>query len=155
MKYLKIKIKRGDPKKGEHMMVYPDVYDPQEVETVKIGPILYSGKIGQGASEEYCIVCFSNDETANTYIKEGKGDITELSADEVDAWMKNEWEGKDMSEEQVTDPDRIQAIIAKKHAGISLSQEDIDALNPDKPVRGINRINKDHNIFLSRFKIQK
>ena len=153
MKYLKIKIKKGDPKKGEHQMVYPDIYDAMEVEQVKIGPILYPNEIGKGAAEEDCVICFGDDTTANDYISGSAGRIRELSASEVDSYMAARWERRKEAEEQVIDDKRILAILTKKMLGKSQSNEDLDAIDPDKRTPGINRVNKDHNIFFHRFKI--
>lgn len=153
MKFLKIRIKRGNPKKGEHQMVYPDIYDASEIQQTLVGGILYSSEIGRGASHEDCILCCSDDELAATYIAEGKGDIVAQSEEEVDAFMNTRWERRNEGEEQVTDSDRILAIQTKSQVGQALSMEDRDALDPDKRTPGINRINKDHNIFFHRFKV--
>lgn len=153
MKYLKIKIRRGDAKNGENAMVYPEVYDAKEVEDVKIGPILYPNEMGHGADEEDCVICFGDDVIADEYIAQGKGDIVELLEAEVDDYMLTRWERRNDGEEQTTDPNRLLAIQVKLQAGITLSPEDQDALDPDKRVSGINRINKNHNIFFHRFKV--
>jgi hypothetical protein len=153
MKYLKIRIRQGDVRKGEHQMVYPDVYDAMEVEQTKIGPILYPNEMGKGASEEDCVICFRDDATAGEYIAQSKGDIVELSEVEVDEYMMTRWERRNDGEEQVTNSERLLAIQVKLQAGVVLSTEDNDALNPDKRVSGINKINKDHNIFFHRFKV--
>jgi hypothetical protein len=153
MKYLKIRIRRGDSKKGEHQMVYPDIYDAMEVEQVKVGPILYPNEIGKGASEEDCLICFSDNTTADEYIAQGDGDIIQLTEAEVDEYMNTRWERRNDGEEQVLNPERLLAIQVKLQAGVALSGEDQDVLNPDKRVSGINKINKDHNIFFHRFKV--
>jgi hypothetical protein len=152
MKYLKIKIKKGDPKKGEHQMIYPDVYDAMEVEQVKIGPILYPNEIGKGAAEEDCVICVGNDIVAEEYISGSAGAITELSVAEVDVFVATRWERRKEAEEQVLDAKRILAILTKKMLGKPQSKEDQDAMNPDKRTPGINRVNKDHNVFFHRFK---
>lgn len=148
--YLKIRIRRGDPAKGENQMVYPDVYDAREVDAAKQGPILYPGEIGKGASEEHCVVCFHNAEVAKEYLKDK--DITKLTKIQVNKFMRERWTGRKDPEERVMDPNRLTAIVAKQNAGMKLSQEDQDALDPDKRVPGINRVNKDSNIFEHRFK---
>lgn len=153
MKYLKIRIRRGDSKKGEHQMVYPDIYDAMEVEQVKVGPILYPNEIGKGASEEDCLICFGDDTIADEYIAQSKGNITQLTEAEVDGYMGTRWERRNDGEEQVTNPERLLAIQVKLQAGVPLTTEDQDVLNPDKRVAGINKINKDHNIFFHRFKV--
>ena len=124
MKYLKIHIRSGDLKKGEHQMMYPDVYDAQEVEQVKIGPILYPNEIGKGAEEEDCVICFSDDIIANDYISLSGGEITELSAIDVDTYMTTRWEGRNDCNEKVIDIDRLLAIQVKKSLAIKLTAED-------------------------------
>ena len=44
-----------------------------------------------------------------------------------------------MPEETVTNPNRIAAIQAKLDASIALSQDDLDALDPDSRVPGIEK----------------
>lgn len=153
MKYIKVKIKRGNAKKGEHQMVYPDCYDATEVQQVLVGGILYPNEIGRGASEEDCVMCLSSDELANEYIAESSGDIIELTEIEVDTYMSTRWEMRNESEEKVSDPNRLMAIQLKHQLGKPLTIEDEDALNPDKRTPGINRVNRDHNIFFHRFKV--
>ena len=153
MKYLKIHIRSGDLKKGEHQMMYPDVYDAQEVEQVKIGPILYPNEIGKGAEEEDCVICFSDDIIANDYISLSGGEITELSAIDVDTYMTTRWEGRNDCNEKVIDIDRLLAIQVKKSLAIKLTAEDDSAMDPNNRVPGINIVNKDHNIFFHRFKV--
>lgn len=153
MKYVQIRIRQGDPKKGEHQMMYPDVYDAMEVEQVKIGSILYPGEIGKGAEEEDCVICFGDDLIADDYISLGGEDIIELSEVDVDTFMATRWEGRNDPEERVTDPDRILAILTKKSLNKPQTNEDKDAIDPDKRVPGINRVNKDHNRFFHRFVI--
>jgi len=151
MKYLKIRIMRGDPKKGEHQMLYPAIYDAQEVEQVKIGSIMYPDEIDKGAEEEDCVICFSDDIIADDYISLGEGNIVELSEAAVDTFMATRWERRKDAEEQVTDPDKILAILTKKSLNKPQTNEDKDAIDPDKRTPGINRANKDHNRFFHRF----
>lgn len=153
MKYLKIRIRRGDPRKGEHQMVYPDIYDAMEVERVMIGPILYPNEIGKGADEEDCVICFGDDLVADGYIAQSGGDIVEVSEAEVDTYMATRWERRNDPEERVTDSDRILAILTKKTLNKVQTAEDKKAIDPDKRTPGINRVNKDHNLFFHRFKV--
>jgi hypothetical protein len=153
MKYLKIRIMRGDPKKGEDQMLYPDVYDAMEVEQVKIGPIMYPNEIGKGAEEEDCVICFVNDMIADDYISLSGSEIVELREAEVDDFMATRWERRNDAEEQITDPDKILAILTKKMLNKPQTNEDKDAIDPDKRTPGINRVNKNHNRFFHRFVI--
>ena len=134
MKYLKIRIRRGNIKAGEHQMKYPDVYDAMEVEEIKIGPIMYPNEIGKGAEEEDCVICFGDDVIADDY-------------------MATRWEGRANPEEAVIDSDRILAILTKKMLNSPQTNEDKDAMDPDKRVPGINRMNRNHNRFFHRFVI--
>lgn len=151
MKYIKIKIKRGDAQKGENQMVYPDCYDAMEVERVKIGPILYPGEIGKGADEEDCIVCFSDDFVADDYIAGGGGDIVEVTEAAVDTFMATRWEGRNEAEEQIIDINKILSIMMKKTLNIQRTTEDLDAIDPDKRTPGINRVNRNHNRFFHKY----
>jgi len=153
MKYLKIKIKRGDARKGEHQMIYPDCYDAIGIEHALIGGILYPNEIGKGSNEEDCVVCLSDDALADDYIAQSGGDIVELTEIQVDKYMSTRWEQRNDPEEKVADPDRLAAIQLKNQLGIPLTAEDEAALDPDKRVLGINRVNKDHNLFVHRFKV--
>ncbi|MBE9594267.1 MAG: hypothetical protein IMF19_12415 [Proteobacteria bacterium] len=134
-------------------MMYPGVYDAQEVEQVKMGPILYPNEIGKGADEEDCVICFGDDIIADNYISLSEGDIVELSEAEVDKYTATRWEGRNEPEEKVIDPDKILAILAKKMLNKPQTDEDKDAIDPDKRTPGINRMNKDHNLFFHRFTI--
>jgi len=146
-RYLRVKITRGDMAAGENMMKYPACWDAYEVEGAKVGPILYSGRIRAGDDFEYCLVCFHNDEVADRYLRSCPLEILELSEEAANEFIRNEWEGRDMPEEVVTDPNRVMAIMAKKMAGLELSEDDLKVLDPDEPTRGINRRPKDVSIF--------
>lgn len=151
MKYLQIRIKRGDSNKGENQMVYPAIYDANEVEGVMIGSILYTGEIGKGADEEDCMLCVGDDFIADDYIAAGGGDIVEVTEAEVDTFMVTRWEGRNDAEEQVIDINKILSVMMKKTLNISRTTEDLDAINPDKRTPGINRINKNHNRFFHKY----
>jgi len=140
MKIVKVRIRRGGV--GEDMMVYPAPYNAQEVDRSGVGPCgingtgAYSGGIGRGQDHEFCLILL-DDEVADRYLE--SPDMEEVSAAVADSLME-EWRlDNDESEEVVTDPARLQAIVAKQGAGIALSQEDLDALDPEKPTRGINK----------------
>lgn len=153
MKYLKIKIRRGDRQKGEPQMVYPDCYDAMEIQSALIGPIFYPNEIGRGAMGEDCILCVSDDLLADEYVAQSEGKIVELSAMRIDKFMKNRWEGRNEPEEKITDSDRLLSIQLKHQLGKPLTAEDSDAMDPDKRVPGINRVNKNHNLFFHRFQV--
>lgn len=153
MKYLKIHIRRGDINKRESQMVYPAIYNAKEVQHAMIGGILYPREIGLGAPYEDCIICISDNEMADMYIEKSKGDIVEQTEEEVDLFMSTRWEHRKEGEERVTDQYRLLAIQVKLDNNQQLTKEDQDALDPDKRIPGINRVNLDHNIFFHRYKI--
>lgn len=136
MKIVRVNIKRGGAGKGG--MIYPAGYDPVEVDRHGTGPLPggYSGHIGMGGSEEWLYIGL-DDAVADAYALDPDMEI--VAAADADTDM-DEWQTmRGEPSERVTDPDRIQAIVAKQAAGITLTQEDRDALDPDSPVRGINR----------------
>lgn len=138
MKIVKVRIRRGDPRRGENQMLYPARFNAREVSVRGIGhlPGGYSGHIGLGGNEEYTFVGL-DDDLADEYALDPDMEIVDpVDADvELENWRVMRGE----PEERVTDVSRIQAISAKQAAGIALSQEDLDALNPDSDVPGINR----------------
>lgn len=140
MRIVKVRIRRGGV--GEDMMVYPDVYNAQEVDRSGLGPCgingtgAYSGGIGRGQDHEFCLVLL-DDKVADKYLKDS--DIVEVTGTEADTLMEQWRIDNDESEEVILDPARLQAITAKQAAGIALTQEDHDALDPAKAVKGINK----------------
>ena len=140
MKIVKVKIRRGGV--GEDMMTYPSPYNAQEVDRSGIGPCgingtgAYSGGIGRGQDHEFCLILLE-DAVAARYLV--SPDMEEVTALEADALMEQWRVDNDESEEVVRDPARIQAIAVKQAAGIPLTQEDLDSIDPTKPTPGINR----------------
>lgn len=144
MKLLSVRIRRGDFRKGEPQLVYPERYDAVEVELEGMSApslaghasIGMSGDIGRGATEEFCIIALP-DTLADEYALDPDMEI--ISETEADTLME-EWRVKNgIPEERITDENRFRMIEAKQKAGIQLSQEDLDALDPEKPVKGINK----------------
>lgn len=138
MKVLKVHIRRG--RKGEDLMVYPARYKAEEVDRNGLGPCLvngacaYSGDIGRGKDDEYCIICL-RDDLAEEYAKDPDMEI--VSPEDADALME-QWRLDNGLPETVIDSDRIQAIAAKQAAGLTLTKSDLDALDPTKSEPGIN-----------------
>lgn len=137
MKVLKVHIRRG--RKGEDLMVYPARYDAEEVDRFGLGPCLvngtcaYSGNIGRGEDDEYCIICLADD-LAYEYAKDPDMEI--ITPKQADALME-QWRVDNGLPETVIDSDRIQAIAVKQAAGLALTKSDLDALDPTKPEPGI------------------
>ena len=140
MKCIKVLIKRG--KVGEEMMVYPNLYNAEEVDRNGIGPLgvnrsgAYSGHIGNGGSEEWCIIIL-DDALATTYAADPDMEIvTDIQAD---ALMEQWRVEKNESENVITDFDLITYVQKKQDMGTALDPDDLRALDPDDPMRGINK----------------
>ncbi len=139
MKCVKVRIRRGGP--TENLMVYPGRYRAVEVDRNGFGPsgalgMAYSGHIGRGGNEEWCIICL-NDSLADTYAKDPDMEI--VSPDAVDTMMTEWMATTGVPEEYVGDPNRLQAIVTKKALDIPLSAEDMKALDPDDDCPGLNK----------------
>ena len=140
MKCIKVLIRRGGA--GEDMMVYPNLYNAQEVDRNGIGPLgvnqvgAYSGHIGNGGSQEWCIIIL-DDVLAAAYARDPDMEI--VTAIQADALME-QWRGeKNESEEVIPDLDLITYIKTKQAVGDTLTGDDLRALNPADPMRGINK----------------
>ncbi len=140
MKCIKVLIKRGGA--GEDMMVYPALYNAQEVDRNGIGPLgvnqsgAYSGHIGNGGSQEWCIIIL-DDALAATYADDPDMEIvTDIQAD---ALMEQWRVEKNESENVIIDRDLINYIKTKQAVGDALDPEDLRALDPNDSMRGINR----------------
>ena len=132
MKLVKVHIRRGSA--DQSMMVYPSRYKAQEVDRCGLGMMNYSGHIGRGNKEEWLICCL-DDEVADEYAKD---EHMELII-QADALML-EWQGvDDQPEETVQDPNRIQAIIAKKMLNLPITAEDMRAMDPEDEIPGVNK----------------
>lgn len=141
MKIVKVRITRGGV--GQAQMVYPDRYIAEEVDRRGAGPLnvngaaAYSGGIGRGDAEEFCLIVL-DDQIAEEYESSGP-DMEIVSAADADALMEQWRIDQGNPAEVVRDVNRIQAIIAKQGAGITLTAEDLEALDVDSPVPGINK----------------
>lgn len=140
LRIVKVRIRRGKP--GENLMVYPERYDAQEVDRVGIGPggflgnLAYSGHIGRGGSEEWCLIALPP-YLAREYAQSTDMEIVDTEAANVSL---EEWRIlKGLPEETVSDPNRIMAIRAKQEASLELSAEDLRALDPEDPMPGVTK----------------
>ncbi len=142
MKVLKVHIRRGDFALGQSQMVYPARYNAQEVDRHGLGPLnvnqtgAYSGHIGRGGSEEWCIILL-DDVLADEYALDPEMEI--ITAGHADALMEQWRIDNDESNEVMLDPNRVLAALAKRGVKVDLSVEDERALDPDDPMPGINR----------------
>ncbi len=135
MKFVIVTIRRGtDP-----VMQYPAVYVDSEVDANKQGPIQTEGALGLGEDVEECMILLNN-AVADKYASDP--DVRLATEAEGDAWLATNRNLAGQPEEVVTNVNRLFAIIAKNEAGVALSQEDLDAVDPDKSVKGINRCSK-------------
>lgn len=137
MKYVIVKINKQNVP-GQRMK-YPVKYNAYEVDANKIGPIVYEGGLGRGQPFEECMICLT-DGTADKYAIDP--DMRIVSETVANQWLATNKQEKDKPDETVTDVNRLIAIQVKIAAGISLSQEDNDALDPDKATKGISRKKK-------------
>lgn len=132
---------------GQPRMRYPRVYDADEVERNRLGPIIYDGGLARGEDEEWALLCV-RDELAEKYAKADPVNIRIISEEEAEAWLANNPQLQSMPNETVTDPNKLLAILAKKAAGVSLSEEDLKALDPNDPTPGIRKVPKRlHEIY--------
>ena len=140
MKCVKVLIKRGGA--GEEMMVYPNPYNAHEVDRNGVGPLgvnqsgAYSGHIGNGGSQEWCIIIL-DDTLATAYARDPDMEI--ITSIQADAFMEQWRVEKNESEEVLTNSEVIAAIRAKQTANLNLSVDDQRALDPDDPMPGINK----------------
>lgn len=139
MKFVVVTIRRN-PSPGAAPMLYPGGYNAKAVHNSSGGPQLRDGGIGNGDNSEEMLIRVGN-ELADRLDESPDMRIANLPA--ADAWILVYANAKGLPEEVVTDSERIALIQAKQTAGIPLTSEDTDALDPDKPVRGVNRRTKD------------
>ena len=136
--YLIITMVRGNKAAGENAMLYPEAYKPFEIDANKQGPIIYEGAFSRGQASEECMV-FIEKAVADKYKADDPERFRVVPKAAADQWLAQNQQLQEQPEERVTDVDRMIAIQAKVAAGVVLSQEDLDALDPDNPIRGINR----------------
>jgi hypothetical protein len=156
MKIIKARIHRvTKPAPGQGRMGYPTGYNNDDVIGQGVGPGAfqngtgaYSGGIGRGQDEEWCLFLIP-DALANQYVLDADMEI--VSEATADALMEQWRIDNNETETVVTDPDRVQTIYAKQEAGtgmtpeektaagLDLTQEEQDILDPDNPLPGINK----------------
>ena len=110
MKTVKVRIRRGGP--GENQMVYPPRYNAQEVDRNGVGPLgvnrtgAYSGHIGKGGKEEWCIIAL-DDALAVEYAQ--SADMEIVTAVEADALME-EWRIFNSESEEIDGRKRLRKM---------------------------------------------
>ena len=140
-KIVRVRIHRGSV--GQNQMVYPARYNAFEVDREGIGPSNvmlggggYSGHIGLGASEEWCLIVLPS-ALADEYALDPDMDI--VTPAQADVLLETWRVLKGEPDEVVRDPDRLTTIAVKQQAGLRLSAYDLKALDPDDETPGINR----------------
>lgn len=128
-KLFKITIVADKP--GGVNFVYPEVCTRLGATT----PILYGGgSLRDGDSETYCIAVLNDEDVADQYLESvGVEEITPEEANQL---------AKDWGREGglvVKDQPLVNALTAKLNAGLTLTKDEEDALNPDHPKQGIVR----------------
>jgi len=133
-KILKIKVKREPLEKGGTHYVYPPEYDSGKISVLcyesfgDAAAVMARGKYNY----EYCIgVVDSKD--APAFLK--SPDIEELTKEEAiplgDKWLPQT--------ERILDQQKVLLILAKNARGAELTQNDLNALDPDHPESGIGK----------------
>src|SRR5664279_465209 len=137
MKTLKVTVRRGQ--KGEHQRMYPDRYDPEEVDREGMGVLGYSQSIEIGEASGFCLIAL-DDATAEDYAKDVDMEIIPVAdADALlDAWATE----KGISTTK-RDADVLAEITARntiamaEKQGVVIPQADKDALDPTNPAAGV------------------
>jgi len=120
-------------------MKYPAIYNAHEIDEAKQGPMIREGRIPRGEPTSKCLIKVS-DALADRYGADP--DIEIVNEAKADVWLAQNPQLAERPQEEVLSPERLTAILAKTEAGIALSQEDLDALDPNSPVRGINKVGR-------------
>jgi hypothetical protein len=133
----KIKIKRERQGTSTHYE-YPASYDASKV---VFGPVYEPNVRGQGRPDQLCLVGVREQDAAAFGTGHGQthGDhvfeVTEVSYDEAlgfgNAWIK--------VYDRVVDQNKVTMILAKQARGVTLSAEELSALDPASSETGINR----------------
>ncbi len=134
MKYVLVRIRRNECRPR---LRYPEVYNAQEVEANKRGPHVYSGGILKEDGDLEELLLLLRDHTADKYATHEDVDV--LTPAQVDEWLASNTMLPRDGSELVTDPNRIQVIIAKQLAGMELTEQDLAALDPDQDEPGVCR----------------
>src|SRR5665811_1361477 len=85
MKTLKVTVRRGQ--RGEHQRVYPDRYDPEEIDREGMGVLGYSQSVEIGESSGFCLIAL-DDTRADEYALDPDMEVIPVQdADALlDAW---------------------------------------------------------------------
>lgn len=150
MPFIKVIIHKQRPSLTRGKMRYPQVYDANEIEAVREGPIVYNGGIGDGAQTEEAVIKVDQ-ATHDKYVAQGGGDVVSVTAAEVDAWLLTNPKVQKRPDILVEDEARLEWIRMKLRRNLALNAEDQAALDPDNDtVQGFKRFPKTRaKIFLN------
>lgn len=133
MKYVIITVRRAI----DGTIAFPPGYDPQEVDKFTRGGIIRNGGLARGEETGEWLVCFTDDVIADKYIRMPFG--RELTETEADDWIASNPQELVRPQIEETDPNMVKLIDLKLRMGKPLTQEEEDALDPDKPTLGFSR----------------
>lgn len=140
MKLLKIKVKI-DRRDGATHYTYPQPH--YDMLRIVFGPIYEGGRSenlpdiwargSQESSEEYLLVGVENTLRVQDALQ--NSNIEEIS--EADCiLLGTKWMGQ---EEKISDPNKVTLILAKSARGETLTQDELNALDPNNAEIGINK----------------
>jgi len=119
--------------------MYPDRYDPEEVDREGMGVLGYSQSIEIGEASGFCLIAL-DDATADDYAKDVDMQIIPVAdADTLlDAWATEKGISTTKRDADVLAEitARLTMAMAEKQ-GVVVPQEDKDALDPAKPAAGV------------------
>ena len=137
MKYLRVKIKREQNPGGGTHYVYPPQYDAKKVKDgphyETFNPDKIAGVKARPVPHEYCVLAVE-DIDATGFL--ASPDIEEINeADYV-------FNGEDFSapaEEFIDDEREVLRVLDKVKKGLPLSPVDLDAIDGEKPGKGVKK----------------
>lgn len=151
MKWLLVLIVRGT-QPGDPVMLRPPPWDSEEVQRWGHHGAVRDGGLARGQDVEEELVLIS-DTIANSYTAENPTHYRILTDFEADKWCERAAALRGEPAVAITDPDRIRLTETKMRAAAlaaegklanlevpPVTQEDLDALDPDRPTPGVNRI---------------
>jgi len=141
MKFVVVTVERETDPSKQFNFRYPPEYDAQEIERAKRGPLVYGGGILVLDGEVEELLIRLQDSVADKLLKNPL--CRELATqEEVDAWLAASPIIQRLPDEKVTDANRVALVNTRAVAGLPLSQDDLDVLNPDNLKAGVGRTEK-------------
>jgi hypothetical protein len=149
MKVIKMRVHRYDPGHGGTRYEYPPGYDPKKV---VMGPHYEKGAKERG--EDFQFIIFGvRDADAPQFLSadavevnagsgkkfkfEAKEQTRAEAEAEIDGFLRGET--LDQGAEYIEDQTLITKLVAKIGKGQALGTKELEALDPDKPERGVGR----------------